>query len=110
MIEKVKTIENAASKAPWYIPEVGVVCSDSDSGSVILGYLDDDCQPCKNYEANLKFLFVLRNLAPELIGLWEAVQKYSDDKGDQAKLDIALSTLNTKAAYIFEHNEKQETK
>jgi len=105
-----KLLEAAASPAPWRPNTIhetegegawgcGPLCepvSDEDLERVDSGDWDQDAQE-ELAEQDADLIATLRNLAPELIGLWEAVNATRFDHGLCVSVLKALANLNAKA-------------
>ncbi len=94
-IEKLKVLEAAADPAPWHDDIYGLVAADGKDAIYYEGVSPE----------NLTLVEVLRNLAPELIALWEAANILNGDcatfTGDTPRVLVALNALNAKAAEVL---------
>lgn len=104
-LEKLKKLENGAAPGPWRVKDLKWVYSDCPCCGEIAECMQfgaAEMPSCYHTE-----LFVaLRNLAPELIALWEACTEVYGEPGDdyaqyESHIPSALHALNAKAKEVL---------
>ena len=113
-IDELKELEAKATPGPWQALKTGCECDDPYCNHGNFSYALKHCNIDEISSNDLDFIAVIRNIAPELIALWESAETIKqhagtsieaayDDLGlwlvkiDGERLMVALDELNEKA-------------
>lgn len=81
-IEELKALEQAATPGPWKQREL--ICFGEGQSATPMFRLEKDMERPYPWENDGKLIVILRNLAPELIALVEALEIELDDMNPSA--------------------------